>query len=142
MITQQEKILYEAKIPWIFNVFSILLMIIGFFGFPILAFTDRFAQILGVGLIYLFAKGLFKLLNNLNTKIYLKYKQISIETGLLSKQVQDISINKLEGIVVTQNIMGKLFNFGSLIISTGGIHCNYYISNPMELRDKIIDQLK
>jgi len=112
------------------------------FGFPILAFTDRFAQILDIGLIYLFAKGLFKLLNNLNTKIYLRYKQLSIETGGLSKQVQDISINKLEGIVVTQNIIGKLFNFGSLIISTGGIHCNYYISNPMELRDKIINQLK
>lgn len=142
MITQNEKILYEAKIPWISNVFSILLMIIGFFGFPILAFTDRFTQILGIGLIYLFAKGLFKLLNNLNTKIYLRDKQVSIETGVLYKQVQDISINKLEGITVTQNIIGKLFNFGSLIISTGGIHCNYYISNPMELRNKIINQLK
>lgn len=142
MIIQQEKILYKAKNPWIFNVFSILLMVIGFFGFLILAFTDRFVQILSVGFIYLFSKGLFKLLNNLNTKIYLKYKQISIETGLLSKQVRDISINKLEGITVTQNIVGKLFNFGSLIISTGGIHCNYYISNPMELRNKIINQLK
>ena len=139
MITQNEKKLYEAKIPWISNVFSILLMIIGFFGFLILTFTDRFAQILGIGLIYLFAKGLFKLLNNLNTKIYLRYKQVSIETGVLSKQVQDISINKLEGITVTQNIIGKLFNFGSLIISTGGIQCNYYISNPMEFRNKIIN---
>ena len=139
MITQNEKKLYEAKIPWISNVFSILLMIIGFFGFLILTFTDRFAQILGIGLIYLFAKGLFKLLNNLNTKIYLRSKQVSIETGVLSKQVQDISINKLEGITVTQNIIGKLFNFGSLIISTGGIHCNYYISNPMEFRNKIIN---
>jgi hypothetical protein len=138
MITQNEKKLYEAKIPWISNVFSILLMIIGFFGFLILTFTD-IAQILGIGLIYLFAKGLFKLLNNLNTKIYLRYKQVSIETGVLSKQVQDISINKLEGITVTQNIIGKLFNFGSLIISTGGIHCNYYISNPMEFRNKIIN---
>ena len=139
MITQNEKKLYEAKIPWISNVFSILLIIMGFFGFLILTFTDRFAQILGIGLIYLFAKGLFKLLNNLNTKIYLRYKQVSIETGVLSKQVQDISINKLEGITVTQNIIGKLFNFGSLIISTGGIHCNYYISNPMEFRNKIIN---
>ena len=78
MIIQQEKILYKAKNPWIFNVFSILLMVIGFFGFLILAFTDRFVQILSVGFIYLFSKGLFKLLNNLNTKIYLKYKQISI----------------------------------------------------------------
>ena len=79
MITQQEKILYEAKIPWISNVFSILLMMIGFFGFVIITFKSSFAQISGIGLIYLFAKGLFKLLNNLNTKIYLKYKQVSIE---------------------------------------------------------------
>lgn len=134
--------LYQTQKPWILNVIPIAQMIIGILGLVIAVFANGVLQILGIGFIYLFGKGLFKLLKNLNTKIYLKSQQLTIETGVLAKEIIDISINKFEGISISQGFIGRLFNFGFMQVSTGGVSCSYYIKNPKELRTQIINQLK
>ncbi|PTT33629.1 hypothetical protein DBR28_14425, partial [Chryseobacterium sp. HMWF028] len=65
---------------------------------------------------------------------------LSISTGIFSQTIIDISLKKMEGMQLYQTWIGKALNYGTLIISTGGVTHSYSISNPTELREKIIDQ--
>uniref|UniRef100_UPI0025C5F0F8 PH domain-containing protein n=1 Tax=Chryseobacterium sp. TaxID=1871047 RepID=UPI0025C5F0F8 len=60
---------------------------------------------------------------------------LTLSTGILGKIFSDISLNKVEGMWVLQSFLGKMLNFGSLVVTTGGVTHLYSIENPMELRN-------
>ncbi|MCL1689454.1 PH domain-containing protein [Elizabethkingia anophelis] len=137
--TSSEPIKYEAKIHWFSYVIPIFFIAIGSIGvlyFLLLgyAFMFGFMGIISLFLIFLFIKGIIKVIRNKNTKIYVTDNYLTLSTGILGKTFSDISLNKLEGMWVHQSFLGKMLNFGSLIVTTGGVTHLYSIENPMELR--------
>lgn len=135
---QNMKILYKAKKHWLYFVVPCLQMLIGSFGFVCVAFAGGIIKLFGFLLIYIFLKGLFALLLKIKTDIFLTENHLTISKGFFGSTITDIPLNKLEGISLSQNALGKLLNFGSLFVSTGGVHQTYLIKNPLELRSKII----
>ncbi|MDQ8749933.1 PH domain-containing protein [Elizabethkingia miricola] len=137
--TSSEPLKYEAKIHWFSYVIPIFFIAIGSIGvlyFLLLgyAFMFGFMGIISLFLIFLFIKGIIKVIRNKNTKIYVTDNYLTLSTGILGKTFSDISLNKLEGMWVHQSFLGKMLNFGSLIVTTGGVTHLYSIENPMELR--------
>lgn len=137
--TSSEPIKYEAKIHWFSYVIPIFFIAIGSIGvlyFLLLgyAFMFGFMGIISLFLIFLFIKGILKVIRNKNTKIYVTDNYLTLSTGILGKTFSDISLNKVEGMWVHQSFLGKMLNFGSLIVTTGGVTHLYSIENPMELR--------
>ena len=137
--TSSEPLKYEAKIHWFSYVIPIIFIAIGSIGvlyFLLLghAFMFGFMGIISLFLIFLFIKGIIKVIRNKNTKIYVTDNYLTLSTGILGKTFSDISLNKLEGMWVNQSFLGKMLNFGSLIVTTGGVTHLYSIENPMELR--------
>ncbi|HFK5574901.1 hypothetical protein CMT52_20880 [Elizabethkingia anophelis] len=137
--TSSEPIKYEAKIHWFSYVIPIFFIVIGSIGvlyFLLLgyAFMFGFMGIISLFLIFLFIKGIIKIIRNKNTKIYVTDNYLTLSTGILGKTFSDISLNKVEGMWVHQSFLGKMLNFGSLIVTTGGVTHLYSIENPMELR--------
>jgi uncharacterized membrane protein YdbT with pleckstrin-like domain len=63
--------------------------------------------------------------------------------GLLARQVDEISINRIQGINLNQTLLGRCFNFGSLcIIGNGMDQINLPpISNPVAFRKAIQEAL-
>jgi uncharacterized membrane protein YdbT with pleckstrin-like domain len=136
-------IYYEAKIHWISYVIPVFFIIIGSVGvisFLLLGYKYMlsFVGLISLFLIYLFIKGLLRLLRNRRTKIYIADNHLTFSTGILGKTLSDLSLSKLEGMYLHQSFLGKALNFGTLIVTTGNLTNTYFIKHPMELRDAIM----
>lgn len=136
---EHDQILYTAKKHWISFVLPVIMIIIGSLGVIFISFGMGIVKVIGFGLLYILYKGIVAILISLNTKVYLTETHLTISQGVFGKTITDIPLNKLEGIYLTQNLFGKILNFGSLLVSTGGVNQSYVIKNPMELRSKIIN---
>lgn len=134
----ETKVIYQTQLPWIFNVFPTLLVIIGFLGILIFPYSTGIIIPISLGLMFLFCKGILKLIHNLTTKIYLTNDKLTITSGLINKSVIDISLKKSEGVFVYQGLIGKVFNYGSFSITTAGTTFSHFVKNPMEFRKYII----
>lgn len=135
-----QPILYRAKIHWISYIFPAIYTAVGSIGIlPLFILRGTF-QIFAVLLVILFCNGIIKIIKKKTTKVYVTEGYLSISTGIFSQTIIDISLKKMEGMQLYQTWIGKALNYGTLIISTGGVTQSYSISNPTELREKIIDQ--
>ncbi|MDR7694131.1 PH domain-containing protein [Riemerella anatipestifer] len=137
----ETKIKYQTRPPWIFNILPITYIIIGVLGTIAFSLANGIIKFLGFFLVLLTFKGIFKLLQNLTTKIYLTDKNITIMTGFIIGNTIDISLDKSESIWISQGVLGKLFNYGCLSITTAGIKISQYIKNPMKFR-YLINEIK
>jgi uncharacterized membrane protein YdbT with pleckstrin-like domain len=95
-----------------------------------------------LGFLLLFAYGLglvFFLLAYIRyktTELAFTNKRVIAKFGFVSRQTVEINISKVESIQVHQNIAGRIFNFGTLVIGGAGDPQAPIagISNPMEFR--------
>jgi uncharacterized membrane protein YdbT with pleckstrin-like domain len=71
-----------------------------------------------------------------STELAITNKRIIAKFGFISRQTVELNINKVESIQVHQGIMGRIFNYGSLVISGGGNPQAPVpgISHPLEFR--------
>ncbi|WP_454047514.1 PH domain-containing protein [Chryseobacterium sp. Marseille-Q8038] len=145
--TSAESVNYEARVHWISYVIPVFFIVIGSVGvlyFLLLGykFMLGFIGMISLFLIFLFIKGIIAVIRNKNTKIYVTDNHLSFTTGILGKTRSDLSLNKLEGMQLHQSFLGKTLNFGSLIVTTGGMTHSYFIANPMVLRNVLLHSQK
>lgn len=132
-----QPILYEAKLHWISYIRPIIYIILGSLNvFQILLFRNLF-QIIALPLLFLLFKGIIELLNYKKTKIRLSNDYLSFSTGIFTTSIIDVSLNKMEGMQLTQSLFGKTLNYGRLTMTTGQVTQSFTISNPSELREKL-----
>jgi uncharacterized membrane protein YdbT with pleckstrin-like domain len=98
-----ERIIYTGHVslwslaPWII------------FGFIGLAFF-------GLGLIlWIIAFVRYK-----TTEVAFTNKRVIAKSGFISRQTIELNINKVESIQVNQGILGRIFNYGTIIVSGAG----------------------
>ncbi len=74
------------------------------------------------------------------TELAITSKRVMIKTGFMRRSTMEINLNKVESIQVDQAVMGRMFNFGTLIIAgTGSTHAPIPgISDPIEFRKAFI----
>jgi len=70
------------------------------------------------------------------TELAITNKRVIAKFGFISRHTVELNINKVEGIQVMQTITGRIFNYGSLIISGTGEQQAPIpgISNPLGFR--------
>jgi uncharacterized membrane protein YdbT with pleckstrin-like domain len=70
------------------------------------------------------------------TELAFTNKRVIAKVGFISRQTVELTISKVESIQVHQGILGRIFNFGTLIISGAGNPQAPIagISNPMGFR--------
>ena len=66
-------------------------------------------------------------------------KRVLIKKGVISRHVSEIYLNKIEGALVTQSIIGRFLNYGTLKIrGVGGTIEEYpFINNPFVFQKTI-----
>lgn len=74
------------------------------------------------------------------TELAITSKRVIVKTGFIRRSTIEINLNKVESIQVDQEIFGRLFNFGTLLISGAGNPQAPIagISNPIEFRKAFI----
>ncbi|HFI4797889.1 TPA: PH domain-containing protein [Elizabethkingia anophelis] len=130
-------IIYSGKIHWMSYFIPVIQSFLGVIGLLSFAVTIGFFKIISLGLTVLLYKGIVKILQLKFTKIYITKKYLTITTGIINKSTVHISLYRVEGTKVYQSIMGRIFNYGRVYVSTGEITKSFVIANPKEFKDSI-----
>lgn len=104
-----------------------------------LLIVDLFASCILVGFIW-FVKDIIKFFT---TKLIITNKRISGKTGLINTNELDSPLNKINGIQIKQGLFGKIFNYGTISITTASTIFNFdYISGPYEFKTILNNQIE
>lgn len=139
--TCSQPILYNAQLHWISYMTPFLQCALGALGFIGLLISSWFSlfAIISYFLIFLFIQGLIKIQRNRSTKIYITENYLSISTGILNKSIIDLKLEKTEGMVLYQSFLGRILEYGTLMVSTGDLQQKYVVEKPMKLREKLLN---
>ncbi|AAZ18061.1 conserved hypothetical protein [Psychrobacter arcticus 273-4] len=92
----------------------------------------------GAGVILFIAVSfiVFAIIRVISTELALTTKRVIAKTGFIRRNTIELRLEKVEGFVVNQSIFGRIFNYGSVVVSgTGGIKTPIpFIYNPAEFR--------
>lgn len=118
-LIKDEKIIYTGNV----SLWSLAPLII--LGFVLLF-------VFGIGLIF----WLIAYIRYKTTELAFTNKRIIAKFGFISRNTVELNITKVESIQVNQGILGRIFNFGTLIVSGAGNPQAPIpgISNPMAFR--------
>lgn len=91
----------------------------------------------GLGLIFL----VLAYVKYRTTELAITNKRVIVKTGFIRRSTIEININKVESLQVDQEVLGRMFDFGTLIISGAGTPQAPVagISRPMEFRKAFIE---
>jgi uncharacterized membrane protein YdbT with pleckstrin-like domain len=93
--------------------------------------------VFGVGLVFwIIAYARYK-----TTELAITTRRVIVKHGFVRRRTVEISINKVESIQVDQGILGRMFNFGTLVIAGAGAPQAPItgISSPMAFRKAFIE---
>ncbi|WP_244437312.1 PH domain-containing protein [Bacteroides reticulotermitis] len=65
-----------------------------------------------------------------------------LKTGIISRCAVDLILAKCEGLHIRQSVLGRIFNFGTITVTTGGVTSSYpYIADPLAFRREVNTQI-
>lgn len=101
ILSANERVTYEAKLHWIIFVWPILCTVLT----------------LGMLLPWL----IWAILIYFNTDVAVTDRRLISKTGLLSRRAVELRLTKVESIRVDQSIIGRMLDYGTVIVTGTGI---------------------
>jgi len=91
----------------------------------------------GIGLVFL----IMAYVKYKTTELAITSKRVIAKFGFIRRRTVELNINKVESIQVDQSVIGRMFNFGTLVISGAGDPQAPIpgISDPLSFRRAFID---
>jgi len=132
-----ERVVYQTSLHWLVYFWPVVLAVVGLF------------MLLGsaaVGLSFLFLAGLVGLpvyVNVCNAEFAVTNRRVIMKTGWLNRRSLELLLSKIESIAVEQGLSGKLWGYGTIVVSgTGGSHEPFKnIDDPFEFRKQVQEQV-
>lgn len=152
-----ESVVYRVHFNWTFSFFPVLWFALG--SAPIVMYTLLHFGTFGakvpfeelkIGWWFVgggFVTGMLILLNHLiilwTTEIVVTTYRFVYKTGLISRNTQEVSLNKIEEITLRQSVWGRIFGYGSLVLRGTGVGVINLpnIDDPIDVR-RIIEKAK
>ena len=119
VLISDERVMYRARI----SLWSLWLpILLGVITLPLF----------GIGLLF----WLWAWITYATTELAITNKRVIAKSGLIQHRTIEMFLEKIESIQVDQSVLGRLFDFGSVIISGTGVHSAPFrnISDPLALR--------
>lgn len=125
-LTTNEKIIKKAQVSWWSQT---AMFIMGLLTIAI-----------GIGILFF----IVAILRVMTTELALTNRRVMAKTGFIRRDSVELRLEKVEGIIVNQGILGRLLNYGTIVISgTGGIRTPIpFIRNPLEFRRVVNEYLE
>lgn len=123
-LTKGEQVVYQGKV----SIWSLL---------PLLLLGFIFLFLWGLGLLFWAAAAI----RYFTTELAITNKRVIAKFGLISRSTIEINLQKIESIQVNQGILGRVFNFGSIVVSGAGNPQAPIpgISSPLQFRRAFVD---
>ena len=112
-LMQGEKIIFRTKLHWIVFLGPVILFVIG-----IILMLDQKAApggaiLLFVAIIWVIAAAI----SWATSEFGISDKRVLIKVGWISRNSLETLLTKVEGIQVNQSILGRIFKYGTIVIS-------------------------
>ena len=123
-LTKGEQVIYQGKV----SIWSLSPLII--IGLILLAAW-------GLGLLFLIVAAV----RYFTTELAITNKRVIAKFGLVSRSTIEINLQKIESIQVNQGILGRILNYGSIVVSGAGNPQAPIpgISSPLQFRRAFVD---
>lgn len=141
VLSGKEEVVYEANLHWITVGRGIFYVLFGYFaGSAISSWVGTVIYYVGIiGGILDAISGVFAMLS---TEFAVTTRRVITKTGLISRNTNELNNRKVEGVNVSQGILGRLLGYGTVTVTgTGGsLAPMKQVSKPLELRREILAQ--
>ena len=102
-------------------------------------------QLLGAAIFILFGfpAWISALVRKISSEFGISNKRVLIKLGFIKRNSFETLLSKVEGIGVVQGILGRILDFGTIIIRGTGGSKEYFhkIANPLEFRKHVQEQI-
>lgn len=138
-LNNEPGIIYQARLHWIIFLWPTLLFIAGFYVLVQYESLDKVAfGIMGFA-------GVWWLMHYANYRysyINIKQNRIVLRAGVWVRQTIDLPMAKIESVDITQNILGSMLGYGSMLITGTGGSRNLleHVKSPLTCR-RLIEQM-
>jgi len=145
-LLQGEKLAHTTTLHWIIFLKPFLLFIFSFIVMILIWDADiDILKWIYYGL-YIISFGLASIetIKLITTEFGVTNKRVIIKKGIIQRDSLEIFLHKVSGIQVNQKILGRIFNFGTIIISGTGGNREYFdnINDPLKLRRSVQEQVE
>lgn len=152
-LTSNESIVYRGKLHWLVFWKPIVITIAVVVATAVTVFLSYenypdLSLIIGgiVVLVALVTCFIIVSLYRKNREYIVTTRRVIIKTGIIRRQLAELSLEKCEGLMINQGFVQRMLNYGTIVITTGDVRNEFaYLSNPVAFRKHVnecIDQLK
>ncbi|MDD2763597.1 MAG: PH domain-containing protein [Opitutaceae bacterium] len=134
-----EAVIYRANLHWAIYMPAIIM---GAFSLLMCLMNPIFGIMLIVLLIFPMALSAF--VNAKSSEFAVTNKRVMMKFGFIRRTSLEVLLTKVEGITVDQSILGRMFNFGTIVVGgTGGSKTPFpKIADPMRFRREVQEQIE
>lgn len=139
-LARDEKVIIKAEVSWLSQFWYLLFGGLFTLSGLLMVLTEGsgfFGLFLGIFLLAVAA------INVLTTELALTNRRIIAKTGLIRRNTIELKVTRVESLEINQGILGRIFNFGSVIVKgTGGSSAPIpYINRPLQFREHVNNYL-
>lgn len=142
-----EEIIYEAKLHWAMFITPVFLIMLGLW-FLVLSFAggERTISCLCFALPIILLGVLSGILSGVSyatSEFVLTNKKVTAKAGFIRRQSIELLLNKVESVNVDQSVMGRMLDYGTIIVTgSGGVKTPFKnIEDPIQLKNQIQSQI-
>jgi uncharacterized membrane protein YdbT with pleckstrin-like domain len=136
-LANNEKIVYKGNLHWWIYMKNILLIVLGII--IISAAKNNFANGVGGIIVIIALIGLIgAYMRSKSSEFVVTNRRIMLKTGVLKRKLVELQLNRAEGLMVDQGVIGRMFNYGGIIVTSGGVREVFTpIAQPYEFKRQI-----
>jgi uncharacterized membrane protein YdbT with pleckstrin-like domain len=117
-----ETVTFSTKLHWKLFFAPALLAVFILLPFTFFALKAQSKLLALVPLVFMLAAFVPAYLRRLTSEFAVTDKRVMMKVGVLSTRSYELLLAKVEGISVTQGILGKIFDYGDIVVTgTGGM---------------------
>lgn len=134
-----ENVIHRTKIHWVIFLWPAIFLLIAMIGF-----ASKSGTVGGIFIVLAILTGLRSVITYSTSEFGVTNKRILIKVGFIRRNSLEILLTKVEGIQVNQGILGRILDYGTIVVTgTGGSKQPFHkISTPLEFRKKSQEQIE
>lgn len=137
-----EQIIYRAKLHWMEFFWTAFWLFMTIFSAALNMASGNNG---GTGVFFFITLiiGTSAFLNYKTSEFGITNKRVLIKVGFIQRKSLETLLAKIEGIQVDQGLLGRMLNYGTIIVTgTGGTHSPFKkIAAPLDFRRKVQEQI-
>ena len=143
-LTSNEIIVHKGYLHWFTFVKGITIIVLLWAALMALCYynvPETWIYVL-ISLLAIAAIFIYISLVRTNTEYFITNKRLIVKKGIIQRNTTELRLAKCEGVMVEQSMLGRLFNYGTIKITTGEVVNTYrFIANPIRFRTMINENL-